>query len=138
MHARGERLPENIPLLWFVPLGVRLHAKGDWPKVRNAYVDKVKADMGTTIHTVQEWVSGPVVEKKMRAIGSGQKPTVGVVFREDGKTWVFDGHHTLVAYFLLGRTPVFALHDPERGRVLAPPKLLDVKGAEVRLSKRAR
>ncbi len=135
-RARGGRLPAKIQLSWFAPLGVCLHARRAWPHVGNAFVGVLLADPDLRYHTTQTAVYGStddprwrdhVVEGKIERIGSGEQLPVKVVLREDGLTWIFNGHHTLVAYLILGRTPLVSLHDPGRGDVLEPPKL--VKGS---------
>src|SRR5271169_3250644 len=86
-----------------VLFGVTVVPPREWPELRANVNDheEVLCNPRTAFFTVQPYVWDAVVAKKMRDIRAGRFVRVSGVYR-NGRRWVFDGHHTLAAYRILG------------------------------------
>jgi hypothetical protein len=105
-----------------------VHPRREWPLVWASFHGPVVLPPNALLHTTQARVRRAGVLDKKRLLARGAALFVHV-FQADGRWWVFNGHHTLVALGLLGLGPVFARFDvayaPERGKkLLEPPKLV--------------
>jgi hypothetical protein len=96
-------------------------AEWPWPTVGGAGRE-VTCRLDTKLRTTQAAVWADIVDGIASDIEDGQ-PTkqVELVFRK-GLSWIIDGHHTLAAYRLLGRSApcVFYPTGPDE---IPPPKL---------------
>lgn len=92
-------------------MGIVIHPKGDWPRpVYPRFVKYGPSKPGFQLHTTQRYVYVDLVNDKIKEIKDGATPAVSTVWA-GGARWVFDGHHTLAAYLLLGVEPKLARYD---------------------------
>ena len=99
---------------------VVVHPKREWPDLWPASPRPVKCE--GALHTTQRNVHEAVVARKIADIRRGQVLRASVVVLH-GKTWVFDGHHTIAAYFKLGQTPRCWLYANTGPDMVEAPKL---------------
>lgn len=112
--------PEKLDLS---TMGVVVHPKADWPgPVHPRWVKESVLKPDNQLHTTQRYVYADHVADKVKQIQDGEGPKVSYV-KLGGTRWVFDGHHALAAYLLLGLPPKVYFYDNGGYDRIAAPKL---------------
>lgn len=101
-------------------LGVVVVPRQQWPVINaGGPAREIQFPVGTVFSTSQDAVWHHLAQEKIDRLRAGEALHVNVVLGRQS-LWVFDGHHTLAAYLLLG-WPVLARRATQGpDRIVAP------------------